>query len=364
MAELFDRFEVDRVPRWPLMSRLVALSVVLHGLFLVAVFYVPSLRNLIRVAGAMSGIELVSEDYDRSLLGRRATIVKLEPYEKLYYPVDYFGAPPDPAVDPMLMTPPPPPPPPVVIKPPRQRQPQAAVIATPEPSPSPEAVAEASPTPPDDEQRKAADAEIDKVAQQYGVKRPQVNTKPFEDLAKKGKEMYDAGRLNVNSVVDVTATAERNEDGTFNPDTVKINWATAADPAMDELARTLVTAVSQSKALGSLEGVKNVNMGLKLDEQKVSVRIANEFPTEEAASKQADGYATMVFLARLAKGGTDEGELYKNLKVSREGNQLVVTFEMPKDVAGKMIVEMLARKAAKEAKEKEAVGATPANGKS
>jgi hypothetical protein len=94
MAELFDRFEVDRVPRWPLMSRLLALSLVLHGLFLVAVVYMPSVRGLLYVAGSVSGIEFVSEDYDRSLVGQRATIVKLEPYEKLYYPADYFGPPP------------------------------------------------------------------------------------------------------------------------------------------------------------------------------------------------------------------------------------------------------------------------------
>lgn len=360
MAELFDRFAVDHVPRWPLLSRLVALSVVLHGVFFVAITYVPSLRALIRVAGSVSGIELVSEDFDRTLLGQRATIVKLEPHQKLYYPVDYFGAPPDPAVDPMLITQAAPPPP-VVIRPPRQPRQRAQVIPTPEPTPE---TAEATPTPsPDEAQRKAADAEIDKVAQQYGVKRPSVNTKPFEELAQKGKEMYDQGKLNVNSAVDVTATAERNEDGTFKPESVKINWATANDPVTAELAQMLVTALSQSRALGALEGVKNVSMGLKLDQQNIVVRIANEFPSEGAAAKQSEGYALLVALARLNKSGTDEGELYKNLKVAQEGKQLVVTFEMPKEAAGKMIAEMLARKAAKE-KEKEAAGTPPANGKS
>ena len=79
MAELFERFEVDRVPRWPLLSRLVALSVVLHGVFFVAAAYVPTLRSLLFVAGTVSGFKIVSEDYDPTLVGRRATIVKLEP---------------------------------------------------------------------------------------------------------------------------------------------------------------------------------------------------------------------------------------------------------------------------------------------
>src|SRR5215212_7586007 len=93
MSELFDRFEVNRAPRWPLMSRLVALSLVLHGLFLVAVVYVPTLRSMLFVASNVSGIKFVSEDYDPTLIGQRATIVKLKTYEKLYYLPDSFGAP-------------------------------------------------------------------------------------------------------------------------------------------------------------------------------------------------------------------------------------------------------------------------------
>src|SRR4051795_1800300 len=130
MSELFDRFEINRVPRWPLMSRLVALSLVLHGVFLVAVVYVPTLRSLLYVASAVSGIKFVSEDYDPTLVGQRATIVKLEPHEKLYYPPDYFGAPEvaeTTQLDAMVVeqaTPPPPPPAPVY----RPRRPRVARV--------------------------------------------------------------------------------------------------------------------------------------------------------------------------------------------------------------------------------------------
>src|SRR5919205_2428772 len=151
MAELFDKVEINRVPRWPLLSRLVALSVVAHGLFLVAVVYVPTLRGLLYVASNVSGIKFVSEDYDPTLIGQRATIVKFEPHEKLYYPPDYFGAPevaPTTGFDPVLVqqaAPPPMMPPPArVYTPRRPRTPR--VVATPEPSPSPK-VAQASPTP-------------------------------------------------------------------------------------------------------------------------------------------------------------------------------------------------------------------------
>src|SRR3954467_13172379 len=163
MAELFERVEINRVPRWPLMTRLVALSVVVHGLFLLAVVYVPTLRGLLYVAGNMSGIKFVSEDYDRTLIGQRATVVQFAPHEKLRYPPDYFGAP---AVEETTQLQPqfvqqaaPPPPPAPVYRPRPVRVPRARVTTTPTPE-----VAQSTPTPTPDAEQKQADAEIEKIA--------------------------------------------------------------------------------------------------------------------------------------------------------------------------------------------------------
>lgn len=354
MTELFDRFEVDRVPRWPLLSRLVALSVVLHGLFFVAVAYVPSVRSLLYVAGAVSGLKFVSEDYDPTLVGQRATVIKLEPHEKLYYPPDYFGAPEvaeTSAFDPMMVeqVAPPPPPPLPVYRPRRVRTPKAA-----EPAPSPE-VAEAtsspspaaSPTP--DEAQKKADAELDKLAAENGVKRPPViNTKPFEDIAVKGKTLIDQGKLDLtNSTLDVWVVAERNEDGTLK-DGYRVEGL-AGDENMSALASEIVTALSASRILAILEGAKDVRLGLKLDQQNVSIRITGELASDGDASKMATGYGVLLAMARNSKKGTREGELYNSLKVDNDGKQFVMTFEMPKGAAGKMISDLLAEKAAKAA---------------
>lgn len=350
MSELFDTFEVNRVPRWPLMSRLVALSLVVHGLFLVSVVYVPSLRSLLFVAGTVSGLNFVSEDYDKSLVGQRATIVRLGPHEKLYYPPDYFGAP---AVeetsmlDPSMIQPaaPPPPPPVQVYRPRRVRTPRAA--ATPEPSPEvagaePGPSPEASPTP--GEAQKQAEAELDKLAAESGIKRPPaINTKPFEDIAREGKKLFDDGKLNLNSAIEVTAAAGLNPDGTLI-EPVQLNWVTASDENTAALARQLITALSQSKLLAILDGAKEVGLALKLDQQNVSVRITSELATDADAGKYATGYGMLLALARNSKKGTNEGELYKNVKVDNDGKQFVLTFEMPKEAAGKMIGEMLAKR--------------------
>jgi hypothetical protein len=357
MAELFDRFEVNRAPRWPMMTRLVALSIVLHGLFLVSLAYVPQLSAMARVAGQFAGIKFVSEDYDPTLVGQRATVMHLAPHEKLYYPPDYFGAPevaetspfPEPAVVQQAAPPPP------VYRPHVFRAPRPVTLPSPTPSPelakaapSPSPSPAASPTP--DEAQREADAEMDRVAKANGIERPpEINTKPFEDIARQGKELIDQGKLDLkNSTLDVTATAERNDDGTLKPETVKIDGL-ANDENLNTLAQQVVTALSQSKILSILKGAKNVRMGLKLDGENVSIKVISELPTEEDASKNATGYASLVALGRIAKRGTNEGELYNNIKFDNDGKQFIMSFEMPKDAAAKMIADMLAKKAAKEA---------------
>jgi hypothetical protein len=350
MSQLFDTFEINRVPRWPLMSRLVALSVVVHGLFLVAVVYVPTLRGLLHVASSLSGIEFVNEDYDKTLLGQRATIIQLGPHEKLFYPPDYFGAPEvadTTQFDPMLVQPAAPPPPPPVYRPRRVRTPKPA------PEPTPEEVAEATPTPEaspspvSDEARQKAEAAMNEAEKQAGVKRPTINPKPWEDLAAEGKQLYEQGKLNLNSSVDVSATAERAEDGKLKPETVDIKWHKPGDETTEMLARKVITAVSESTMLSTLQGAKGVDMSLKLDEKEILVVIGNEFPSAAEAEKYANFYAVVLLGARVSKSGTDEGELYNNVKVGQEGSRFIITFKMPKEVAGKMIANLLNKKAAK-----------------
>lgn len=358
MAQLFANFEVNRVPRWPMLSRLLMASVVAHGLLMVTVAYVPSVRGLFGAATSLSGFEFVSEDYDRSLVGQRATIINVASDGKLYYPADYFGVVTpyaDPLNDPALIAQaqPTPPPPMPVYKPRRApatpRVVSAAPTPSPEASPSPE-VAQATPSPSPltpEEKKRAEDAEFDRIARENNIRRPaQINTRPFEDIAQKGKDLIDKGSLDLkSSVVDVSVAAERNEDGTLKNDTVKID-GTAGNAAMSELATEFVNAVSQSRVLSALEGTGEVRMGVKLDDQKVSVRIASVMASDERASQMANGYGLMLLAARIKKEGTVEGELWKNVQVRTEGNQLVMIFEMPREAAAKMIADKLAKKAA------------------
>jgi hypothetical protein len=355
MSQLFDRFEINRAPRWPLMSRLVALSVVLHGVFLVAVVYVPTLRGLLFVASTLSGIEFVNKDYDPTLLGQRATIINVGgPHETLFYPPDYFGAPQvaeTTQFDPMMVQPAPAPPPlpPPVYRPRRVRTPRPAPtpadeVASATPTP------EASPTPVSDEERKKAEAQMEEVEKTTGVKRLRINPKPWVDLASEGKQLFDEGKLNLSSAVDVSATAERAADGKLKPESVNVTWnKPPTDPTTEQLARKVITAVSESEMLVTLDGAKAVLMSLKLDEKEVAIVIANEFASAGEAEKFANGYAGLLLAARIARSGTEDAELYKNVKVTQNERQLVITFKMPKEAAGRMLADILSKKAAKDA---------------
>ena len=87
-----------------------------------------------------------------------------------------------------------------------------------------------------------------------------------------------------------------------------------------------------------------MRISLKLDQQVVKIAVASELPTETDAMNTAIGCSALVAVGKKVKQGTNEGTLYENLKFDAAGKQFSMNFEMPKDAAGKMITEMLAKK--------------------
>jgi hypothetical protein len=342
MAQLFESFEINRVPRWPLMSRLVALSVVAHGLFFVAVAYVPKLQSLFAVAGSLAGIKVVDQDYDKTLIGQRATLIRVgEPYEKLYYPTDYFGAPPlDPALDPMLVqnvSAPPPPPPPVF-----RTRPVHVPRPTPTPSPEPSPSPAASPSPEvasqTEEEKKQAEEELNKIAKENNVERPpgenEMNVRPLKDVLERAKQMLAEGKLDLKDTIEVTVEADRKADGSLENVVFK---DPKGDPDAYTLAQEFVTALSASKALVFLKDTRHMVMALKLDQQDVFVSVTTEADTELRAAQMSLGYGTMIAIVRRNKKGTDEGQIFDNMQVSSDGKQVLMKFQMSRDVAAAML---------------------------
>ena len=188
--------------------------------------------------------------------------------------------------------------------------------------------------------------ESERAAAGTGVSRPSVNGRPFVELAEKGRMLVETGRLGVDTTLDLSATAELNEDGTLKPETVKIEWRQPGDEYVVEFAQHLLTALSQSKVLALLErSAKAVRLTARLDRENLALGLEAELASEAEAAKWAHGYGTLMLFARKSKEGTDEGRLYEAVKVASEGKAIRLTFEMPKVFAAKMVAEMLDKRA-------------------
>lgn len=358
MAQLFQHFEVNRTPRWPIMSRLLAGSIVLHALLITVGAYVPTLRSMLHIAGMFAGADYVDEDYSRIDIRERATMLTLsKPTEKLYYPPGYFTNYADnpalpPGMEPQLIQEARPVPPPPMPRPRRVRAPR--VIPTPEPSP----VAEASPlevasnnenagaTPtPTPSGTPMTDAELDRLAAETNVKRfPKINAKPFKDLLAKGKEMMDAGVIDLKGLIAISVEADRNEDGTLaNVTVTKIN---TSDENLKTLALEFVQALSASRALSALDGTKHLTMELESNPTGITAIVKTEMESEAVASERALGYNGMLYFGSFTKKGKDEEEIYKNTKISSTGKEITLTFSMSREVATKILNKQVAAKPA------------------
>lgn len=344
MTELFENFEINREPRWPILARLAAGSLFLHTLLIASAIYVPGVRNALNIAYMFSDVQYVDEAYTKTEVGERAQIIDLAK-EKFTYPEGYFSTgatQPDPLAPQIIAQAAPQPvfiPPRPIPTPTPLPTPSPAASPSPQPSASPGsgassstgAVAAASPTPTEDEKER----KLDQVAAQNGVRRPKaINKRPFVDLLAKAKQMKDRGEIDLNSVVEMTVEADRAPDGKLS--NVVVTQKTG-DPKLTELANDLISALSDSGALDFLEGMSHLTFTLKLDQTDVAVTATTEMQSDTVAWLAAKGYDKFREQAVESKSGHDEAVIWKNMKVTSSGKQIILSFNMPRAEAGTML---------------------------
>lgn len=195
----------------------------------------------------------------------------------------------------------------------------------------------------------AAPARAQEGAAGRDVRQPALNVRPFEEVALRGKQLIEEGKLGRELSLDVNATAELSEDGVLRPETLKVVWTLPADETVRGLAHQLLSAVGESRLFGALEGAKSVRLGLKLDRRSVNVLAAAELASAEEAKRYAEGYEMLRYLGAAAKRGTDEGALYGWLRFASEGKMFKMTFEGPRDEVARVLAHALEKSAAKRA---------------
>jgi outer membrane biosynthesis protein TonB len=337
VAELFEKIEVNREPRWPVLSKLVAGSLVVHILFVIGILYVPSVRDAFSMVAAFSDVGYVDREYQKTKIGDRAIMLALKD-GKFTYPPGYFAVPVSPAGE---MADVPKPPEAKIISEYKEEKPKP----TPKPKVSPQPVATPVPSPELTAQEKAAELlakakdkesanqALDQVANSGNVERPEeskINKKPLKDWVANADKLRLAGKLDLTKTVELEITADREPDGTLtNVFVVRKD----GDPQLIEVAKDLAAAISDSKVLYFLQDTKHLRMTMRLDTLNVMARVETDVGSEERAGSLAKTYAALLYGGQLIKKGQDEEALYKAARVKADGKQVIVNFSMPRETA-------------------------------
>ena len=329
---LFENFEVNADPFWPKVSRLIGGSIIFHILLLMAVMFIPPVRDALSLAMILSGGSIVDRPYNKTHIENAGDITEITT-EKFHYPEGYF------AMDATAM----PSPTPMFVPPPFV--PQAVPAAQLEPSPSPSATSspliasKATPTPtPDAEQdaaQKKAEEELDKLAKESGVDRPkEINTRPFKDLLANAKKLKNEKKLNLDGVIELTVEADRDEQGKLTNAKVTDK---RGDKTLEGVALDFIAALSDSGVLDFLKGTKHLKVFVKLDNDNVEVTASTEVDSEDRARQLERTFGGMIVLGRIVKHGKDEEVYYNHTQVSSHEKEVNVKFAMPRAEMGAML---------------------------
>lgn len=164
------------------------------------------------------------------------------------------------------------------------------------------------------------------------------------DLAQPFKVVLD-GRLIRKTIK--TDTGE--ESGTVGFDQSNSNWIVlsdeeAGDAQVGEIAKEAIQAVGDSGFLAYLYdlGTKNIKITSAQDNDKVFLIIESEQPTETKAKTIASGLNALLAIAGKSVKAENEQILVDGVKsITSNDRILVINFELPKDVARKMIDQSL-----------------------
>jgi hypothetical protein len=335
---LFENFEVNATPFWPKVSRLLVGSIVLHLIVVACVVFIPGVRDALSIAVMFSDAGFVDRAYTKTQIENEGDITEIT-LEKFRYPDGYFQ------MDQMGFPSPTPTPMGIVQQfnpapvPPTQFDPAALPTPTPTPSPAVAANANASPTPTptaeEDAARKLAEAELDKMAKESGVKRPkEINTRPFKDLLADAKKKKDSGELKLDGLIELSVEADRDADGKLTNAKVIDK---RGDKALEKIALDFIAALSDSGVLDFLEGTKHLRVSVKLDNDNVEVVAATEVESEDRARQLERTFGGMIVLGRIVKRGKDEEVYYNHTRVSSKEKEVNVKFAMPRSEMGAML---------------------------
>jgi len=352
MSELFDKFEVNREPRWQMLAKLAGASLVLHLVFVWMVIYVPAVRDTLNIAALIARTKFVERDYEATQIGDDVQMVQLS--DKFHYPEGYFaqqlaaGQLPGqaPAVDPFA--------PKIIsqaskeskVDPEKSPSPSPSASPIASPSPSAAAIAQASPSasPLTPEQ---AQQELEKTAEQNNVTLPdenEINKKVLKDFAAYANDLKNQGKLDFEKPFEIEIEAKLDEKGKLKD--AKFTKK-SGDENLVELFGKLVAALNDSGFLTYLQPISKDNPGatvkitVKQGEKDVLASVASEASSTEQAESLAKALNNLLYFGATTRLGHDEEVLMKNTNATPDGKRVMVNFSMPRQSVIDMIKKNL-----------------------
>ena len=356
--ELFERFEVNRDPRWQVVTKLLVASLVLHLAFVWAVIYIPVFRDTLNIASLIANTKFVDKDYEATQIRDDVQLVQIS--DKFHYPEGYFTfeqqlasgqIPGQTAVaDPFA--------PKIIsqwskeskVDPEASASPSpsasASPAASPSASPSASAIAQASPSasPLTPEQ---AQKELEKTAEQNNVTLPdenEINKKVLKDFATYANDLKNQGKLNFEQPFEIVITAKLDEKGKLK------NWdfqKKAGDENLVALFSRLVAALNDSGFLTYLQPISKDNpdatvvITVKQGEKDVLASVVSEASSPERAESLAKALNNLLYFGAGSRAGHDEEVLMKNTNAAPDGKRVVINFSMPRQSVVDMIKKNL-----------------------
>ena len=358
MSELFEKFEVNRDPRWKILTRLVGASLVVHLVFLWLVVYVPVFRDSLNIVALVAGTKFVDKPYDPT---RIADDVQWVQADKFHYPEGYFQPggqlgvelPPenmystDPAFAPKIIS---------LAANEKNVEPEASPSPSPQASPSaspgaspaasalasPVATAQASPM-----TTEQAQQQLEKTAEENNLTLPdetQINTKPLKDFAAYANEQKNQGKLDIDKPFEIVITAELDKSGKLKNSHVT---GKGGDENLVELFRKMVEAVNDSGFLVYLQPISADNPGatvkitVKQGEKEVLASVESEASSAENAQKLAKALNVLLSAGVITRAGKTEEALMRNTNATPDGKRVVINFSMPRQTVVDMIKKQL-----------------------
>jgi len=325
---------------------------------LASLIYVPGLRDAFNIAELLANTGYVDRAYAKTEVGDDVQMLTLAP-DKFRYPAGYFATKeqlqavvlPAPSVPEMTFTPnrvrqiPTPIPTPVA-------SPSISTKATPAALPDAKVAADSKVA--DPKSPEEAEQELNKIAAENNVVRPnenEINTRPLKDWLARASDMRDKGQLDLSSEIEITIAASLGTDCKLtNPNVIQKR----GDARLIDVANDMVSAIGDSGMLSFLRDPRKVTdpaklscnamplqVTIKLDQNDIAAKVESQADSPERAVQMAKGYNTLLAVGEFAKRGKDEELLYRNTKVTSEGKQILVNFSMPRPTASEMLKKQL-----------------------